>query len=283
MSVAPTTPPPTRERFNQLAVRANAPLYWVADADHDGRPSAAEMTTLLFYPRDPRWPTASSSKAEFDRAIAAILATDAATPTASTAEETARRTLVLADLDGARATLVRADFRASSDAEKRFVKHILEASARIDNLYAIQKGLPRLAEKVPSDDLASQSLFRRDWGPACDLPLTSKDPRCSAIPGSPKLVVDVYPESYQQAGDNLCETIERRKDAKALIKPFSVVRVHPKLATPYAVPYIDAYRAPMKAVAVELEAAAEEIASDKTEGPLHTYLIAASKAFEDGD
>ncbi|MFI5302884.1 MAG: hypothetical protein ACHREM_32745, partial [Polyangiales bacterium] len=179
-----------------------------------------------------------------------------------------------------RATLVHADFSALNDADKRFVRHILAASDRIDELYAIQKGLPAIVDEIPADDVASRSLFRRDRGPACVLPAHEKDPRCSAIPGGVKPIVDVYPASLQQDG-KLCETIEHHKDVKALIKPFSVVRE--KDGKLVSVPYLEAYRAPMKAVAVELKAAATEIAKDKTEAPLHKYLIAASKAFEDGD
>ena len=50
-----------------------------------------------------------------------------------------------------------------------------------------------------------------------------KDPTCSAVAGSPKPIVDIYPAAIQ-GDDNFCKTLEARKDAKKLLAPFVVVR-----------------------------------------------------------
>ena len=76
--------------------------------------------------------------------------------------------------------------------------------------------------KLPADP-ESHSLFRRNHGPKCVGPATENDPQCSAIPGSPKPIVGVYPAEIQ-AHDDFCKQLEAQADAKALLGPFTVVR-----------------------------------------------------------
>jgi hypothetical protein len=132
--------------------------------------------------------------------------------------------------------------------------------------------------KIPADDVASRSLFRRNWGPRCVAPKTEKNPACSAIPGAPKPKVDVYPADLQDDQGAFCQALEKRKNAKELFAPFVVVRgVGEALA---AVPYSEAYKEEMGAIAAKLDEAAALVA-DPSEAALKTYLYAAAQAFRD--
>src|SRR2546428_801022 len=71
-------------------------------------------------------------------------------------------------------------------------RHMPQVAARIEETCAAHNGLAALAAQVPADP-ESQSLFRRNWGPKCLAPATRKNPDCSAIPGAPKPIVDVWP------------------------------------------------------------------------------------------
>lgn len=56
-------------------------------------------------------------------------------------------------------------------------------------------------------------MFRRNRGPKCVGAATEKDPACSAIPGTPRPILDIYPAELQ-ADDSFCKTLEeRRRDA----------------------------------------------------------------------
>ncbi|HEY5946820.1 MAG TPA: hypothetical protein VIV40_15060, partial [Kofleriaceae bacterium] len=190
-----------------------------------------------------------------------------------------RQKLVGQDLDQGRATLVRSDLRALSADEKTFVDHMLAASRAIDALYDLANGNTALAAQVPQDP-ASQSLFRRNRGPRCVGPTTEKNPACSAIPGAPRPIVDIYPAELQK-DPKFCTALEKRKDATALLGPFTVVREQgDKLV---AVPYSEAYKPQVTAVATELRAAKDAIGKDPAEGALVAYLEAAAKAFETND
>jgi hypothetical protein len=185
---------------------------------------------------------------------------------------------VVLELDQGMPTLVHSDLRKLSEAEKRFVDHVLAATAAIDELYSEQTGARALADRVPADHVPSQSLFRRNWGPLCEGPLTERDPECSAIPGSPKPIVAVYPSALQSGSDRaFCKTLEQRKDAKQLLAPFVVVREKGTSLEP--VPYTAAFPR-MKTVADELRAAEQALAGVPGEDALRSYLLAAAKSFE---
>jgi hypothetical protein len=135
------------------------------------------------------------------------------------------------------------------------------------------------AGRVLQDDPASQSLFRRNWGSRCLAPKTEKNAACSAIPGAPKRVVDVYP-AEMQADAKFCEALEKEPASKKLLDPFVVVRKKGDALEP--VPYTEAYKEQMTAIATELRAAADGIASPG-EAALKAYLAAAAKSFGDND
>lgn len=274
----PVTPPKYsrlgREDLNRLAVRANLPLYWAEDANHDGAVDPGEVHELLFYPPAARWAERGAFTPAFVAAYQGLL--DAAQ---AGAPSEPRERLVLEDLDQGRATLVRSDLSGLDAAEQAFVARILEATAIIDELYDVQTGAAALAPSVPRDDAASQSLFRRNRGPKCRAPKTEGNPECSAIPGAPKPVVDVYPASVQTAPD-FCAALEKRPDAKTLLTPFTVVREEGERLV--AVPYSKAYAGPMGRVASALDAAARALTTP-SEGALRSYLAAAAGSFRSGD
>ncbi len=132
---------------------------------------------------------------DLNTAYKQMLDAEAAPALDATTTEGKRRALVRQDLAQGRPALVRTDLAQRSAAEKAFVQHMLKVAASIDEIYAAQKGLPALSAKVPADP-ESQSLFRRNWGPKCLAPATQKNPECSAIPGSPQPIVDVWPAAF---------------------------------------------------------------------------------------
>lgn len=309
----PLAPPTTthhydalsRVDFNRWAVRTNTPVYWIEDTNHDRALDPDEVAALLFYPSEGHWQAAGRLTPELDRAYEQIVAASKATPRDPSSDEGKRRGLVGQDLDQGRASLVRTDLTKLSADDKVFVHHILTAARMIDSLYEKANGSAALASKVPSDDLASQSLFRRNRGPRCVGPATESDPACSAIPGSPPVTVDVYPEVFdgvKQGDPGFCAAIEKHNDA-SLIAPFTVVRqVDGRFGgknlpggggvATYAIPYTDAtdphgpmasgYGPLMASVAGELDAAATAI-KDPSEAALVAYLEAAATSFRTND
>jgi len=272
LATAPPPPPPprlSRADFNRFALRMNAPVFWAADTNGDGVPSRDEVKTLLFYP--------SSAAVDVDRAIVSILAFDpGALPVGLPADEVTRRRLVADDLDQGAPSLIYTDLRASTSADKALLQHMLVAAKALDDIYATVKGATPLASRVPPDDLASQSLFRRDWGPACAGAKTPKDSTCSAIPGGVKATNDAYPAALEGDKD-FCAVLQKRPDAKAAMSDhFAVVRE--KDGKLVAVPYPQAYAEPMRAIAAELRAAAAD-ETDPGEAALKAYLEAAAQSF----
>jgi hypothetical protein len=270
----PATPPRlSRADFNRYAVRLNAPVFWAVDANGNGVPDRDEVKTLLFYP--------SSATVDLDRAMASVLAFDpGAMPAGLSVSETARRQLVADDLDQGQASLIYTDLRSSSHVDKALLQHMLATARALDDIYATVKGATVLAARVPADDVASQSLFRRDWGPGCAGARTQKDPACSAIPGGAVATNDGYPAAMQ-ADKEFCAALQKRPDAKAAMNDhFAVVREKDgKLAS---VPYTQAYAGPMHAIAAELHAAAAD-ETDPGEEALKAYLEAAAQSFTTND
>jgi hypothetical protein len=283
---APSAPSPNggqldRATFNRAAVRLNLPLYWASDTNKNGSVDPDELRTLLFYPNEARWTEGGKFTTAFEQAYTKMVQSisDPFGGMKLDPSELKRRQLVLEDLDQGSATLVYNDLRKLSEEEKTFVRHMLAASKLIDALFAKQSGIDSLASKLPADDLASQSMFRRNWGPKCIAPRTEKNPDCSAIPGAPKPIVDVWP-TQMQSDPKFCEAIEKNPDAKAVMEPFDVVRGDGgKLS---AVKFSEAYKPQMTAIAAELKAAAAGI-KDPKEAPLKAYLESAARSYETND
>jgi len=251
-----------RATFNRIAVEQNLPIYWSADTDNDGVLDDNEVAHLLFYP---------------SKDIAVATAYEAIVAASAKGEETDKRiALVKKDLAAGRPTLVANDFTAASADEKAFVKQMLSIAEMIDKLYETTNGATAQYAQVAPDP-ASQSLWRRNRGIACEGPVTSKDPDCSAVVGAPKVVYDIYPADIQTK-DGFCKEIEKRKDGEALLGHFNVVKGRgDKLE---AVPYTVAYAEQMTAISSALVAAADTIGKDPKEAKLVAYLKAAAESFK---
>jgi hypothetical protein len=247
------------------------PLYWMADTNGNKSVDVDEVAQLLFYP---------GPAPDLNTAYNELLAAKSEPPLDTSTADGKRRALVRQDLAQGRPALVRTDLTQRSAAEKSFVQHMLQVAARIDDVYAAQLGLPALRAKVPPHDPESQSLFRRDWGPKCLAPATQNNPDCSAIPGAPKPIVDVWPAVFgktPQTDSGFCALIEKQPNVDS---PFTAIReANGKLS---AVPYSVAYRDSMTAVATELNAAADAL-NGANEEPLVAYLRAAATAFTTND
>ncbi len=268
----------SRAEFNRWALRQNLGVYWVADANHDGQVQPDEVTSLLFFPVAGPWVEDGHFTARFEQAYAAMVEASRAAAGGG-APEDERQRLVGEDLDQGRSSLVQSDMSSLDERGKAFVDHMLHVASLVDTLYSTQAGAAALAARVPADDPASLSLFRRNWGPECVAPRTENNPACSAIPGAPKRVVDAYPAQLQ-ADVGFCAQLDKRPDAAALLSPFTVVREQGgKLA---AVSYAQAYEGPMKAIAAELDAATTSL-DPAQEAPLIAYLHAAAASFRGND
>ncbi len=273
-SVSPAPNALTRLRFNQLAMRLDLPLFWARDTNQNGSPDPDEVRALRFYDTPGAWVRDGHFTPAWNDALAQITA-------ASTAPESTdpRLRLVHAEIDHAAPTLVETDLADLPPAHRAFARHMLTVATLIDGLYAQQAGMNALAERARSLDPASRALFRRNWGPQCRGARTERDAQCTAIPGAPPQPVEVYPAALQSS-EGFCRTLEARADASTLLSPFTVVRGDGSALR--AVPYTEAYAAPMRAVATELRAAADAM-TDPAETALVTYLRAAATAFETND
>ncbi len=264
-----------RLRFNQLALRLNEPLFWAADTNGNGAPDPDEVRSLLFYPTSERWVENGAFTPDYERVLAAIRSEDAApTPTDP------RRALVWTELDHAAPTLVETNLADLPPAHQVFAHHMLNVAGLMDRLYAHQVGMDAMQARLATGDIASASLFRRNWGPECAASVTESDPACSAIEGAPHQPVDAYPPELQ-ADEGFCAVLEARPDASTLLTPFTVVRANAD-NTLVSVPYHVAYETYMRPIAAELRAAAESM-SDPAETALALYLQAAATAFETND
>ncbi len=266
-----------RETFNRAAVRLNLSLYWIDDLNKNGSPDPNEITSLLFYPNASPWVERGVLSPSFHQAYQSLKAWANSPPFPEnlSGQERERRSLVIEDLDQGRATLVHSDFRTLPDSDKAFVQRMLAVAKLIDSLYARQNGSDVLARQVPADDLSSQSLFRRNWGPRCLAPKTEKNKACSAIPGALRPAADVYPIEMQ-SDPKFCEAFEKHPDSKKLLEPFSVVRKDGNKFQ--ALAYHKAYQDTMGTIAGELRKAASLI-QDTKETALKTYLQAAADSF----
>jgi hypothetical protein len=269
-----------RHDFNRAAVRLDLPLFWVADDNGNGAVEPNEVASLLFYSIDGHWVEDGSFTPSFELAYARIeeeAGRDDVVASGLDDSELQRRRLVREDLDYGIATLVHNDLRDLPEDHRRFVQHMLTTASLIDQLYAIQTGASRLIDRVPADDLVSQAMFRRNWGPGGSAPSTERNPDCSAIPGAPKPKVDAYP-AWLQDQDDFCSVMAGHDRADELLDPFTVVREVGGELT--AVALNEAYQEQMSAVATELRAAATAL-TDDDEDALRAYLEAAAQAFTD--
>ena len=262
-----------RLRFNQLALRANIPVFWAGDEDDDSALDPDEVRALAFYPSEGAWVEDGHFTDAFYETYESLVALNGAeTPTDE------RLAAVFQELSSAAPTLIETDLSRLDEPHRAFALQMLEVGGQIDALYARQVGATALEGDVAEDDPAAQSLFRRNWGPRCVGTQSSQIEACSAIDGAPPQPVDVYPADLQ-SGDDWCESFERGA-SEELLDPFTVVRRGDDGLT--AVAYTDVYGDEMRAIAAGLRRAREAM-TDPDEEPLRDYLEAAASAFEDND
>jgi hypothetical protein len=270
----------SRADFNRLAVHLNLPVFWIADTDNDATLDPDEVAPLLFYPTSAtaQWVAGGAFTPAFDKAYSDIIAAAKAPAPDTSSEDGKRRALVIQDLDAGRPTLIYTDLSQAPDADKELARHMLKLASMIDDLYETMKGATALASRLPAD-VESRSLFRRNRGPHCEAPRTATNPACSAIPGAPPVIFDIYPAALQ-ANANFCKDLAARKDGSKLMGHFNVVRGSGDALE--AVPYSVAYATQMGAIAKELTDTAALI-NDPAEAALVAYLNAAAKAFTTND
>ncbi len=275
-----------RLQFNRQAAELAEPLFWVRDANADGVLDPDELAvtwgpgdaSLHRYVQDGRFTP------EFAAAYARI-ARPASFGGLSDAER-ARRNAVVTELEQGQPTLVLTKLAEPRDVQ--LVGHLEKAARIIERLYAKENGVFGLDGSIPADDAASRALFFRNQSPFCKAPKTENDPACCALAPRPKRISGLYPASIQTDG-NFCNVLEKRADANALFDQFSVVRHKaggraagdPATDELVAVPYNVAFADDMKAVNVELRAAAAVLAGDPSEKAFKAYLEAAAQAFLD--
>lgn len=272
--------PLDRASFNQRAAERFLPLFWREDANGNGTLDPGELAVLIGFDQDDRsvWIDASGQFTEAFKTAHDQIHRELPLP--RDAAERTRRQLVLQELAQGRPTLVENDLTALSPGEKNFVTRMLETAEIIERLYARQKGVYGMDEQIPEDDPASRMLFHRNQSPFCEAPQTENEPACSALPKKPERIVGLYPAKIQSAKD-FCSMLEQEPNAAELMGHFSVVVAGDEPGTYRAIPYTEAYRDDMEAIAKSLEDAASGLGED--EAALKNYLLATAKAFRSND
>lgn len=282
-----TSPPAAREyntlardAFNRRAAELFLPLFWREDANANGAPEADELAILLGYPQDDRavWVDESGRfTAAFEAAYEDLSQPDQAPALAA---EQARHRLVLEELAQGRPTLVETDLAAATPAEKGLVDHMIKVAALVERIYARQKGVFGMEARIPETDRASRMLFHRNQSPYCEAPRTQNNAACGALAQKPPRIVGLYPAQVQ-SDPKFCDALAKAPNAAELMGHFSVVVAGKAPGTYRAIPYTEAYRDDMEAIARELEAAAAGFEGD--EAALKAYLLAAATAFRSND
>ncbi|HYK26264.1 MAG TPA: hypothetical protein VEV18_08390, partial [Steroidobacteraceae bacterium] len=266
----------SRDEFNRRAAAHFLPLFWRADANHDRAIEPGEIAVLVGYPDSDvnRWIDQGGDFTQrFADAYASLLKPE---PPPARAEEARRRGLLLEELAQGIPTLVETDLRRDSPEDRAMVRHLLRAGELIEHLYARQKGVFGLTERIPDDDLVSRGVFHRNQSPFCEAPQTGHDPLCTALYPRPPRIVGLYPADVQSAPD-FCARLAAAPNAAALRDHFSIVVPGAAPGSFAAEPFSSAYRDDMEGVATALEAAARGFG--EKEPAFTAYLNAAAQAF----
>ena len=260
---ASAVPTLSRADFNRLAAQEGLPLFWKPSGDESRPVAAADLQAVGDPAALSRYAAGGALTHEFDAAYARLV-------------DLRRLEAVRKELDQGRPNLVVTDLRQAPAADRELARRIVAAAALIERLYERQTGGARWKDQVK--DEASRALYARNQMPWCAAPLTEHDPFCGAVPSLPARKSGAYPEALSQDG-KMCDQLRARPDGKALLDPFTVVVE--KGGSLAAIPLTEAYGPEMKAVAVELRAAADAQGAD--EPKLKAYLLGAAKGFETGD
>lgn len=262
----------SRVDFNVRAAERFEPLFWRADANQNNALDPDELVTLIGPWEAKRSDYVADGRftAKFDALYDAM--------SAPLAPADARGQALQLELSQGKPTLVETDFTGFSEADKKAFPHFVKAAALIETIYARTHATDAVAAKIPAGDVLSRAVFHRNQSAFCVAPKTEKDENCVVLAEKPSRAVGLYPAAVQ-ADPGFCAKLEKEKNKADLMGHFSVVVEDGKGFK--AVPYTEAYKAEMEAVAVELEAAAAEFGDD--EAAFKTYLTAAAKAFRTND
>lgn len=274
-----------RASFNRAAVRLNLPIFWVYESTANDTVRPEVLVSLNFYPTSQSfiWKDAQGkfTKAFYDAYALMVEVTKDPLMGAQLEEgERVRRMKVAEELDQAAVTLVSTDFSQSDATEKAFVKAMLKVGGLIDDLYGKQVGLDRVMEKIPADDILSQSMARRNWGIMPESPKMKKDPLCRALGGDLKVGVGIYPESIQSHAD-FCKELSERPDSESYMSQFSVVVS--ENGGYKGVPYNAYYQKEMTQISEALREAGKLLNGNEKEVALQKYLFAAADSFVSND
>jgi hypothetical protein len=272
---------PTFDRLSRIDFNARAqehflPFFWRDDADSDKVLQPAELA-ILWGPQNATRATFVDTQGQFTPAFVAAYESMLKTSdeTALPASERQRLALVRLELSQGRPTLIETDLSNGTDEDKAIVQHIFAAASAIERIHAKQLG----TNGIEAKDAASRSLVHRNQGPFCNAPKTENDAACTAVVPKPPRLSGLYPAAIQ-ADPKFCDALAKAKNGKELMDHFSVVVADGSGFK--AVPYSEAYKADMEAVATSLEAAANAIVSDG-EKAFQKYLRATATSFRTND
>ncbi len=190
-------------------------------------------------------------------------------------KERRRQLLVAAELGKYEHRVLTYDASSLSEKEKSFLKHMLEAAKIVGEINMLQINPKNLAFKEEVEKTGSNAdkmLFHRNQGPWC---LEIEDSLCNALASMPEKRIGW---GFWPAGmnDKMLAQIEKMKDAKELMSPFTfVVREEEKFkAVSFASSPLIAER--MRALASHLR----EAVKFTDEPSLVRFLESRAKAFE---
>lgn len=270
----------SRDEFNRRAAAHFLPLFWRADANHDGTIEPDELAVLAGYSDGDvnRW---IDQGGDFTQRFAdAYESLTHSEPPAASEEDGRRHQLLLEELAQGVPTLVETDLKGDAPEDRAMVRHLLRAAELIERLYQRQKGVLGLDGSIADTDLVSRAVFHRNQSPYCQAPRTESDPLCTAVIPRPPHIVGLYPPEVQSEPD-FCARLAAAPNAAALRDHFSIVVDGPMPGTFAAEPYSSAYREDMEGVATALESAAQGYGA--REPAFTAYLLAAAKAFRTND
>jgi hypothetical protein len=288
---ASAAPPPSnkldrvpRADFNRIAAELAMPIFWVEDRNVDKTLDPDELALLVGYGDVTKESDLKRGPAFTDKLLAMYADIEKrlkeGPPKLEDAKEQARRAAVLAELAQGRPTVVLSDFAKASEEDKKLVQHVLRASEAIERLYAKQMGTFESRLGLTVDDTASRMLFHRNQGPKCQAPKTKDLAECGALAKMPEGKASGLYAKEILGKDKFCDTLSKNKKVKGVMDPFAVVQG--TIDEPKPVPYNEAFKSDMDAVALELKAAADDVTSP-TETALKAYLTAAAQAFKDNN
>ena len=143
-----------REDFNRRAAEKFLPLFWREDTNRDGILQPTELAVLWGFGDSDltHWVNAQQQfTSQFNDAYQSMVQPD---PSGETPTEQERHKLVLQELAQGRPTLVETDLTHETPADAGAVRHLMNAAAGIERIYARQKGVSDFAAKIPAEDTA---------------------------------------------------------------------------------------------------------------------------------